>query len=220
MSEYKGSGLFYRSIRGVLYIFYRIFFRFRFYGTVNVPKDTDSRGVILAPNHASFLDPPILGIALERRVTYLAKEYLFKNFFVGAVLRGVGAYPIKSEKDDLRSIRDLIRLLKNGNCVVVFPEGTRSETGQMKAPEGGIGFLSAKSRSYVVPVYIRGSYEAYPKGAKFFRCAPVSVYFGEPFVPADHKVLMEEKDPYLAVAQEIMARIRKIKEAVEAGTFK
>ena len=184
-----------------------------------MPPDTEARGVILAPNHASFLDPPILGISLKRRVTFLAKEYLFKNFFVGAVLRGIGAYPIKSEKDDFRSIRDLIRLLKNGHCVTVFPEGTRSENGIMKAPESGIGFLAAKSGAYVVPVYVRGSYDAYPKGAKFFKAKPVQAYFGKPFIPAEEKSLMAAQEPYGAIAQEIMARIRGIKAEVEAGSF-
>ncbi len=219
MSEYKGSGLFYRLIRAVLYMLYRLLFRFRFYGAENVPPDTDARGVILAPNHASFLDPPILGISLSRRVTFLAKEYLFKNWFVGAVLRGIGAYPIKSEKDDLKSIRDLIRLLKAGRCVVVFPEGTRSETGQMKQPEAGIGFLAAKSSAHVVPVYIRGSYDAYPKGAKFFKMKPVDVYYGKPFIPAEDNSLMDSPDPYAATSREIMARIQAIKTAVDAGNF-
>ena len=220
MKGYKGSGFFYRLIRAVLFTLYKIFFHFRAYGMFRVPKDTDERGVILAPNHASFLDPPILGISLGRRVTFLAKEYLFKNFFVGAVLRGIGAYPIKSEKDDFRSIRDLIRLLKDGKCVVVFPEGTRSRDGQMKEPEGGIGFLAAKSHAYVVPVYIRGSYDAYPKGAKMFKVRPVQAYFGEPFIPADDQNLMRSQDPYGAVSREIMVRIRRIKADVEAGIFK
>ena len=218
-SGYKGSEFFYRLIRAVLFIFYSAMFHFRYFGTSKVPKDSDARGVILAPNHASYLDPPILGISLNRRVTFLAKEYLFKNFFVGAVLRGIGAYPIKSEKEDFRSIRDLIRLLKSGQCVVVFPEGTRAEDGHFKAPESGIGFLAAKSGASVVPVYIRGSYEAYPKGAKFFKPRAIEAYFGEPFIPAESQSLMRETDPYGATSLEIMTRIRKIKADVDSGSF-
>ncbi len=217
MSEYKGSSLFYRLIRVVLFITYRILFRFRYFGAERVPSETDSRGVILAPNHASYIDPPILGISLKRRVTFLAKEYLFKNFFVGVVLRGIGAYPIKSEKDDLKSIRDLIRLLKAGRCVVVFPEGTRSETGTFKEPESGIGFLAAKSRCVVVPVYVAGSFEAYPKGAKKIKATPVQVYYGKPFVPAEETSLMDSQDPYGAISREIMARIVQIKAEVDSA---
>ena len=204
-----GNGLFYRFIRAVLFIIYKILFRFRYFGAEKVPQ---SGGVILAPNHASYLDPPILGISLKRRVTYLAKDYLFRHWFVGLILRSIGAYPIKSESgNDFKSIRDLVRILKSGHCVVVFPEGTRSETGQMKEPEGGIGFLAMKSGAQVVRVYIEGSYEAFPKGAKSFKCKPIKVYYGDAFIPAENKEWADQKDPYMAVSQEIMGRIKKIK---------
>ena len=205
---------FYRFIRAVLFIAYKIFFRFQYVGSEKVPKSTDPRGVILAPNHASYLDPPILGISLDRRVTYLAKDYLFRHAFVGFVLRNIGATPIKSATgNDFKSIRDLVRILKSGHCVVVFPEGTRSETGRMKEPEGGIGFLAMKSAAYVVPVYIEGSGAALPKGAKFFSCKPIKVYYGEPFIPAENKEWVADSDPYMTVSQKIMADIKKIKEA-------
>jgi 1-acyl-sn-glycerol-3-phosphate acyltransferase len=207
-----GSSLFYRLIRSVLYIIYRVCFRFRYFGSENVPQASDRRGVILAPNHASYLDPPILGISLERRVTYLAKEYLFKHSFVGFVLRNIGAFPIKSDTgNDLKSIRDLIRILKQGHCVTVFPEGTRSETGELKAAEGGIGFLAMKSGSWVVPVYIEGSYAAMPKGMKGFKCSPIRTFFGEAFVPAEDETWKGTED-YQAVSDSIMARIRALKE--------
>ena len=80
----------YWTVKYVLFICYKIFFRFRYVGAENVPSDKDPCGVILAPNHASFLDPPILGISLGRPVTFLAKDYLFRAFFVGWILRSVG----------------------------------------------------------------------------------------------------------------------------------
>lgn len=215
--SFKGSAAFYGFIRAVLYSIYRLFFSFRYQGVQNVPPDTDPRGVILAPNHASFLDPPILGISLKRRVTFLAKDYLFKNFIVGAVLRGVGAYPIKSGADDFRSIRDLVRILKAGKCVVVFPEGTRSADGNFKNAEGGIGFLAMKSGASIVPVYIEGSYKAYPKGAKFFKCSPVKAYFGKPFVPSLDEEFSKMESPYQAVADRIMVEIKKIKHDVDTA---
>jgi 1-acyl-sn-glycerol-3-phosphate acyltransferase len=207
-----GSEFFYRLIRTVLFITYKCLFRFKFFGPENVPKEDDPRGVILAPNHASYVDPPILGISLKRRVTYLAKDYLFKHGFVGFVLRNIGAYPIKSESaNDFKSIRDLIRILKQGACVVVFPEGTRSEDGNFREPEGGIGFLAMKSRAYVVPVYIKGSYAALPKGATKIKSAPIDVHYGKPFVPAEMQ-WAEGDQGYLQVAQRIMADIKVLKE--------
>lgn len=173
-----------------------------------MPADSDRRGVILAPNHASYLDPPLLGISLKRRVTYLAKEYLFRHLFVGWVLRSIGAYPIKTRADDFRSIRDLIRILQGGHCIVVFPEGTRSVDGHFKEPEGGVGFLAMKSKAHVVPVYIEGSYDAFPKGAKGFRCRPIKVYFGDAFIPAENPEFLNTGDDYSAVSQKIMQEIK------------
>ena len=211
-SQLGGSDFFYALIRAVLYILYKLFFRFQVSGVQKVPPVTDPRGVILAPNHASYLDPPITGISLKRRVTYLAKEYLFKHWFVGFVLRNIGAYPIKSDSgNDFRSIRDLVRILKSGHCVTVFPEGTRSETGQMKEPESGIGFLAMKSGAWVVPIYIEGSDAAFPKGAKGFKCRPIRAEFGDAFIPADNKEWSESND-YTAVSQDIMRRIKEIKD--------
>jgi 1-acyl-sn-glycerol-3-phosphate acyltransferase len=207
-----GSEFFYRLIRFVLYIIYRLFFRFRYTGSDQVPPESDPRGVILAPNHASYLDPPILGISLKRRVTYLAKQYLFNHGFVGWVLRNIGAYPIKSESsNDFRSIRDLIRILKQGACVVVFPEGTRSETGEFKEPEGGIGFLAMKSGAWVVPVYIRGSFEALPKGATKAKMKPIEAHYGRPFLAKEEEFGTGE-EAYAAVGRRIMADIRVLKE--------
>lgn len=209
-----GSEVFYRFIRVVLFAIYRAWFRFEYFGAEKTPDGRDGRGLILAPNHASYLDPPLLGISLRRRVTYLAKEYLFKHWFVGRVLRGIGAYPIKSETgNDFRSVRDLVRILKQGACVTVFPEGTRSENGQLKEPESGIGFLAMKSQAWVMPVYIEGTYQAFPKGAKKIKAFPVRVWFGDPFLPAEEAGAFGSGEAaYAAVSQKIMADIKILKD--------
>ncbi len=213
--EAHPNPFFYGLIKIVLFILYRLFFRFKGFKSNLVPDETDKRGVILAPNHASFLDPPILGISLKRRVTYLAKEYLFRAFFVGWVLRSIGALPIKTEGRDFKSIRDLLRVLTEGKCVVVFPEGTRSLDGNFKNSESGVGFLAVKSQAWVVPVYIQGTFAAFPKGAKWFKCRPVKVFYGEAFIAAMDKGLMSQEDRYMAVSNRIMSEIKKIKSEVE-----
>ena len=211
-----GSEPFYWLIRNVLFITYKALFRFRHYGSENVPASKDPRGVILAPNHASYLDPPILGISLGRRVTYLAKDYLFKHGFVGWVLRNIGAYPIKSESgNDFRSIRDLVRILKQGACVVVFPEGTRSADGNFREPESGIGFLAMKSGAWVVPAYIKGSYDAMPRGTSGVRMKPVDIHYGEPFLATEER-FGAGSEAYMAVSGHIMEEIKKLKSLHEA----
>ena len=208
----RGSPFFYRLIRCALSIIYRLCFRFEVFGSERVPREPDARGVILAPNHSSFLDPPILGISLQRPVTYLAKEYLFGTIFVGWVLRSIGAFPIKTRTDDFRTIRKLVRILKEGRCVVIFPEGTRSLDGEFREPESGVGFLAAKSKAWVVPVYIEGTFEAFPKGKNFFKYHPIRVYYGSPFIPdADHATL-GDSDPYSAISRRIMKEIENLKQ--------
>jgi 1-acyl-sn-glycerol-3-phosphate acyltransferase len=153
-------------------------------------------------------------MSIKRRVTYLAKDYLFKHWLVGWVLRSIGAYPIKTATDDFRTVRDLIRILNGGNCLTIFPEGTRSEDGKFKSVEGGVGFLAMKSQAYVVPVYIEGSYDAYPKGAKKVRLRPIRVYFGDAYIPALDEKLKNAPDPYQAIANDIMDKIKGLKSAV------
>ena len=82
----------------------------------------------------------------------------------------------------------------------------------MKEPEAGIGFLAMKSAAWVVPVYIDGSDAAFPKNAKFFKCRPIKVFYGEPFIPAENKEWAVMDDPYLTVSQKIMADIKTLKE--------
>lgn len=202
----------YNCVKAVLFTSYKIFFRFQYFGSGNVPPASDPRGVILAPNHASYLDPPILGISLNRPVIYLAKDYLFKAFFIGSLLRAVSAFPILTKADDFRSIRGLLRILREGECVVVFPEGTRSPHGDLQEPESGLGFLALKSKAWVVPVYIEGTYEAFPRHAKFIRPHPVKVYYGRPFIPAEEPEILNAGDAYAAVTRKVMAEIKRLKE--------
>lgn len=202
---------FYSLVKPVLFILYRICFDFKSYGTEQVPDPADPRGVILAPNHASYLDPPIFGISLKRHVTYLAKEYLFRPIVIGTLLRWLGIMPLKSEVHDFKSIRELIRILHQGRCITVFPEGTRSQDGNLRQAEGGVGFLAVKSQAYVVPIYIDGTFEAFPRGVKWFKCRPVKVYYGKPFIPALDAELMSLPDPYLAVGRKIMDEIADLK---------
>ncbi len=206
----------YDTIRFVLFTAYKLLFRFRYTGSEKVPAAADPRGVILAPNHASYLDPPILGISLKRRVTFLAKEYLFRAPVVGWTLRSIGAFPIKTQADDFRSIRDVMRVLKSGACITVFPEGTRSEDGNLKEPEPGLGFLAIKSGAWVVPAYIAGTFEAFPKGVKYPRPGRVSVRYGEAFVPAEDPEILAAPEPYVAVGIKIMVRIAALKAEEEA----
>ena len=205
---------FYHFIKIALFILFKLCFRFRSYGGEKIPMD--ERGVILAPNHSSYLDPPAAVVALKRRATFLAKEYLFKVPVFGTALYWIGVLPVKSETDEFRSIRQVIRALRDGKMIVVFPEGTRSADDALREAEGGVGFLAVKSAAWVVPVYISGTFKAFPRQRKMFRPHPVSTHYGEPFIPAQTPEIMNDPDPYLATGRRIMAAIRRIKEEADA----
>ncbi len=213
--EARANELVYKTASSILYILYRVLFDFKAYGRENVPDPEKAGGMILACNHESYLDPPAIGITLRRSVTFFAKDYLFKHWFLGSFLRSIGTLPIKTGSGDLYSIRLLLKVLKRGRSVVVFPEGTRSYDGNLREPENGVGFLAMKSRSTVVPVYIEGTYEAYPRWARKIKPHPVRIYYGKPFVPALEAGLLEQADPYMAASRRIMDEIRKLKKFAE-----
>ncbi len=127
-------------------------------------------------------------------------------------MRLIGALPVKSETNDFKSVRELLRVLKAGGCVTVFPEGTRSVDGDLKVAEDGIGFLALKSGAWVAPAYIEGTFEAFPRAAKFFKCRPVKMYYGKAFIPAEDKEILSSPEPYKAASRRIMADIAGIRE--------
>lgn len=193
-------------LRFFLFIWCKSFFGYKVYGKSNIPI---KGGVIIAPNHASYLDPIFVGIGSRRLLNFIARETLFKNFFFGNIIRTVGAFPIKRNFHDTGAIREAIKRLKKGNPVLVFPEATRTPDGNLQPVKGGISFLAHSADVPVVPVYIKGSYEAWPKGAKKIKCTPVSVYFGEPMY------FKGESADYQAFAESIMGNIAGLKRKSE-----
>jgi 1-acyl-sn-glycerol-3-phosphate acyltransferase len=163
-------------------------------------------GVIVAPNHASYLDPIFVGIGSSRLLNYIARETLFKNFLFGWLIRTTGAFPIKRNFHDLGAIKEAIRRLKNGRPVLIFPEATRTTDGNLQPVKGGISFLAHSAGVPVMPVYIKGSFDVWPKGAKCIRCSKVSVYFGKPIY------FKGTSDDYQAFADSIMENIAKLRD--------
>lgn len=154
-----------------------IFFPFKVYGRENIPK---KGAFILACNHISNIDPPLMGITCPRVISYLAKDTLFKNKFLGWYLRQLKAFPINREKADIGAIKRILRNLQSGLPVVMFPEGTRKAEDRKKRAESGIGFIVAKSGVCVIPTLVKDTDQVMPVGAKFFHRHLVNVIFGPP----------------------------------------
>ncbi len=157
-------------------VFCIFFFHFRAYGTKNVPC---SGGFILASNHQSYLDPVFCGVALKRRLHFLARDSLFGNRFFAGLIYSLNAIPVKREKADVSSIKTVIGKLKEGKGVCLFPEATRTSDGTIRQFKPGFGLLCRRAEAAIVPVLIDGAFECWPRHKKVFSPAPVTVCYGQ-----------------------------------------
>jgi len=195
---------FYFFSKGLCWIVFRLVWRFEVAGGIeNVPATGPA---IVACNHVSYLDPVALGIALQRPLTYLAKKQLFAIPVLGPVITALGTYPVDREAGGLTALRAAVRVLKEGNCVGIFPEGTRNLTGSAEE-KGGAALLAALSGAPVIPAAIRGSRDAK-------RFAQIRVIYGEPIVVRAERRGTEALEPWTA---EIMRRIRDLEAQLAAS---
>lgn len=168
-------------------------------------------GVIVAANHVSYLDIPIVGCALARRADFLAKAELFRTPVVGWLFRRLGGVPIRRGGLDRAALAEVQRRLAQGRLVVMYPEGTRSPDERLQDAKPGIGMLVARTGVPVVPAYVAGTGEAWPPGARWLRCRPITVIFGEPMTWGGPQAEWEENDVtkrrYQRISDEIMSSI-------------
>lgn len=155
----------------------RVFFRVRYEGIENVPA---TGGGILAPNHVSFLDPMLIACRVERPMVFIAHELFFTKRFLGTWLRQAGGFPVASGGESTGAIREVLRELKAGRLLGMFPEGTRSWDGDLLPAMAGVGLLVAATDVPVIPVYVDGAYAAWPRHRRFPLPRQVTIRFGEP----------------------------------------
>lgn len=165
---------------------------------------------LIACNHVSFLDPPFVGQAFDEPIHYFARKSLFDHPVAGWILREWQSIPIDRDKPDATSLKATIRFLRQGEKVLIFPEGTRSPDGTLQPAEAGVGLFIAKSKAPVLPVRIFGSYEAYPRGAKTIRPARITLVVGDLWHPDLDGYQKEGKELYQALAQDVMQRIAEL----------
>ena len=151
---------FYRFAQFLSWWFFKFFHRIEVIGLNNIP----SKGAfILASNHQSYFDPPALGCKLPRNLHYFARDSLF-FWPLGFLIRNLNSIPVNRSQLDIATLKRVLRVLKQGDPLLVFPEGTRSSDGQIQSGKKGIGLLLAKSQSDVLPARIRGGNEVLGKG--------------------------------------------------------
>ncbi len=205
---------------------FRFLFRFYFRWRVFHPERVPVTGpVVLAANHDSFLDPPLVGAGLERDINYLARDSLFRYPGLGTVLRSWNSVPVDREGGGAAGLKAILDRLLAGGAIILFPEGTRSKDGRLQKARSGIGLTVIKSNAVVIPVRVFGTFEAYGRHMKVPLPRSVAVKYGQPLkfaaLRAEAKVCTKArlKEIYQQVADEIMAEIGRLQPCVDKETF-
>ena len=187
----------YDLVKFLCWAFFRIGFGLEVRGRSHVPK----RGpFILASNHVSFLDPPLVGVACPRRLRFMARADLYRQPLLAAFLRGVKAISIKRGEADLMAIRAGLSRLRAGEAIAIFPEGGRQLSGALGVAKRGVGFLAEAAQVPVIPAYVSGTFEALPPHATGFSRAKIRVAFGEAITYTDTSLSSRTRQEWIADA--------------------
>jgi 1-acyl-sn-glycerol-3-phosphate acyltransferase len=193
---------------GLCRMAYQMLFRGDVAGMQNLPA---AGGYIVAANHASHLDPPIVGLFLPKQVAFFARKTLWKPGIAAWWLSAVGTIPVDRDGGtSLDAVKRVLQALAGGKVVIVFPEGTRSLNGELQPPRPGIGLLACKARLPVVPARVFGSFEAFGRGGRLRLGTPVSVTYGPALTPEEFDHPEDGKERYARTAERIMAAIARI----------
>ena len=201
---------------------FQLYFRWRVYNVERVPLEGP---VILASNHASYLDPPLVGAGLRRHINYLAREDLFQVPVMGWVLRQWQVVPVDRDGGGAAGLRRILDRLLAGGAIILFPEGTRTRDGKLQTARSGIGLTVIKSSAPVVPVRVFGTFEAYGRHLRFPRPRRMTVKYGRPLsfeqLRAEAKVCSKPrlKEIYQQVANELMTAIAKLEPYADKDEF-
>jgi 1-acyl-sn-glycerol-3-phosphate acyltransferase len=182
----------------------RVFFRLR---VVHRERMINHGPVILASNHESYLDPPLVGSVADRAIFFLARKTLLAGPFFGWLLPKLNVIPVDQEGGDRSALKALIRILRAGEGTLVFPEGERTLDGRLGPVLPGLGFVIAKTLAPVVPMRIFGAREAWARGSGRIRFHPITVVVGEPIYFTAADLQPPGKDIYLRLSQRVMEAI-------------
>jgi 1-acyl-sn-glycerol-3-phosphate acyltransferase len=181
-----------------------ILFRPEIIGLENLPQ----RGpLVMAVNHCSHLDPPLLGCHLPLVVNFFARETLWKPGFASWWLTTVGTIPVDRDGADIVAMKRTIGAVEAGGVVILFPEGTRSPDGLIQSAKAGVGMIACRTQVPVVPVRILGTFAAFGRNAKIPRPHPVTIVIGRPLPPAAYDDPAAGRSRYQIASDRIMSAV-------------
>lgn len=170
----------YRLCKCCVWILITLFYRHKVYGKEHIPKG----GAMVASNHCSFLDPPLVGISCPDEIHFLARDTLYHFAPFGWLLRRLNTHPVQRGKGNMSTLKMTIDLVRKGNKVVIFPEGKRSANGKLHKGQLGIGMLVQRSGCPILPVYVHGTFEIWNNKQKFPKpFGKTACVFGTPIDP-------------------------------------
>lgn len=190
----------YGLVHVILTTFFSVFFRFKVSGLENIPAG----GAIVAANHISLWDPPVIACAMPRQLHFMAKEELFRNPAFNWLIRKLGAFPVKRGSPDRTAIRNAITLLQEGSILGIFPEGTRSKNGILGAPEPGLALIAIKAGVPIIPTAVIGTNKVFCDGHIL---PQFEVRFGKPIVLKREN---DAKESMEAMSNKVMIEIGRL----------
>lgn len=201
-----------RYCRFICGVISRFLFHLQVKGRKNVYK---VKGAIFAVNHTSFIDPVFAAIASPRKLHFLVRRSLYQYKFFGKLIANVNTIPVDRDRLDSGAFKKIIKVLKSGKLLLIFPEGTRSPDGNLLPGRSGIGLIALKAKVPIIPVYVKGTYKIFPRHRNFIRLGKASVSVGEPiYLDTWLKKPHTEKTDYQEIADLVMKRIRQLKESM------
>lgn len=203
----------YATLKPIAVVIMKALFRLEVHGSHHVPAQGP---LLIVANHSSLLDPPLVGGAAPRQLTFLAKAELFEVPGLGALIRRLGAQPLRREGADPSALRAAQRVLQEGGALLVFPEGTRGEEGVLREAKPGAALLAMQTGVPVVPAYVHGSGRAWPRGRRLPRPVKVVVTFGAP-ITFERAAGADRKAQYEAASRRMMAAIGQLKDDAVRG---
>jgi 1-acyl-sn-glycerol-3-phosphate acyltransferase len=185
----------------------KIFFQFRI---LHRERMIQTGPVILASNHQSYFDPPLAGNVSDRAIYFLARRSLLNVPVLGWLLPKLNVIPVDQEGVDRSALKGIIKVLKQGRCALVFPEGSRTFDGELLPAQPGIGLIIARTLAPVVPVRIFGAHEVLPRNGGF-HFHPITIVVGEPIYFSETDLQPRDKNLYGRLSQRVMNAIADLK---------